>query len=68
MPLDASQTASALQSGSVAAAIVNNNYATSAKLPEDDVIFQDDPADAAAAPVRQHLRRPRGGQATTRPT
>ncbi|WNI18857.1 MetQ/NlpA family ABC transporter substrate-binding protein [Actinacidiphila sp. ITFR-21] len=48
--LDASQTAGALQSGSVAAAIVNNNYATSAKLAQSNAIFQDDPASSAAAP------------------
>lgn len=48
--LDASQTAGALQSGSVAAAIVNNNYATSAKLPKTAVLFQDDPASPSAAP------------------
>jgi D-methionine transport system substrate-binding protein len=48
--LDASQTAGALQSGSVTAAIVNNNYATSAKLPRTAAIFQDDPASASAAP------------------
>ena len=49
-PVAADQTASALQSGSVAAAIVNNNYATAAKLPADSVIVQDDPTSAAAAP------------------
>lgn len=48
--LDASQTAGALQNGSVAAAIVNNNYATSAKLAASSAIFQDDPASASAAP------------------
>jgi D-methionine transport system substrate-binding protein len=48
--LDASQTAGALQNGSVAAAIVNINYATSAKLPKSAVVFQDDPASASAAP------------------
>ncbi|GAA2864287.1 ABC transporter substrate-binding protein [Actinoplanes cyaneus] len=48
--LDASQTAGALQSGSVVGAIVNNNYATSAKLPRDAAIFQDDPAGESAAP------------------
>ncbi|MBB2948362.1 D-methionine transport system substrate-binding protein [Actinoplanes lutulentus] len=48
--LDASQTAGALQSGSVAAAIVNINYATNAKLPKTAVVFQDDPASASAAP------------------
>ncbi|MEW1958833.1 MetQ/NlpA family ABC transporter substrate-binding protein [Kineococcus sp. NPDC059986] len=46
----ADQTASALQSGSVAAAIVNNNYATKAKLPTSDIIVKDDPSDPAAAP------------------
>lgn len=49
-PLDASQTAQALQSGSVAAAIVNVNYATAAKLPASDVIGKDDPSSAIAAP------------------
>jgi D-methionine transport system substrate-binding protein len=48
--LDASQTAGALQSGSAAAAIVNNNYATSAGLPKSDAIFQDNPASPSAAP------------------
>ncbi|AEV85643.1 metal ABC transporter substrate-binding protein [Actinoplanes sp. SE50] len=48
--LDASQTAGALQSGSVVGAIVNNNYATSAKLPRTNAIFQDDPASDSAAP------------------
>ncbi len=49
-PIDASQTAGALASGSVAAAVVNVNFATSAGLPADDVIAQDDPADPGAAP------------------
>lgn len=49
-PLDASQTANALQQGSVAAAVVNNNFATAAKLPTSDIVFQDDPASASAAP------------------
>ncbi|MEW2544160.1 MetQ/NlpA family ABC transporter substrate-binding protein [Streptomyces sp. NPDC047002] len=48
--LDASQTAGALQSGSVAAAVVNDNYATSAKLPRSAAVFQDDPSSAIAAP------------------
>ena len=48
--LDASQTADALLNGSVAAAIVNNNYATSAKLSSSQAIFQDDPAGPGAAP------------------
>ena len=48
--LDASQTARAVQSGSVAASVVNNNFATSAKLSESDAIFQDDPKSAVAAP------------------
>uniref|UniRef100_A0A942T6H9 MetQ/NlpA family ABC transporter substrate-binding protein n=1 Tax=Neobacillus citreus TaxID=2833578 RepID=A0A942T6H9_9BACI len=49
-PLDASQTANALQQGSVAAAIVNNNFATAADLPTSDIIYQDDPSSASAAP------------------
>ncbi|KTR08740.1 MetQ/NlpA family ABC transporter substrate-binding protein [Curtobacterium luteum] len=48
--LDASQTANALQQGSVAAAVVNNNFATSAGLPVEDVISKDDPSSASAAP------------------
>lgn len=49
-PLDASQTANALQQGSVAGAVVNNNFATAAGLPSSDVVYQDDPASANAAP------------------
>lgn len=49
-PLNASQTANALQQGSVAAAVVNNNYATAAGLPISDAIYQDDPSSASAAP------------------
>lgn len=48
--LSASQTAGALKSGSVAAAVVNNDYATSAKLPATSAIFQDDPSSAGTAP------------------
>jgi D-methionine transport system substrate-binding protein len=48
--LDASQTAGALKTGSVAAAIVNNNYATSAGLPQKSAIFQDNPNSPSAAP------------------
>ncbi|MFS0731202.1 MetQ/NlpA family ABC transporter substrate-binding protein [Curtobacterium sp. 1P10AnD] len=48
--LDASQTANALQQGSVAAAVVNNNFATAAGLPVKDVISKDDPSSASAAP------------------
>ena len=47
--LDAAQTATALQNGAVAASIINNNYATLAKLPQSDVIAKDDPSSAAAA-------------------
>jgi D-methionine transport system substrate-binding protein len=49
-PLIASQTAGALQSGSVAAAIVNQNFATEAKLDKTDSIFTDDPSSSSAAP------------------
>ncbi|ARC57795.1 putative D-methionine-binding lipoprotein MetQ [Frondihabitans sp. 762G35] len=48
--LDASQTAGALQAGSVDAAIVNQNYATQAGLAKTDAIFKDDPASSSAAP------------------
>ncbi|SHN43065.1 MetQ/NlpA family ABC transporter substrate-binding protein [Cryptosporangium aurantiacum] len=48
--LDASQTAGALQSGSVVAAIVNNNYATPAGLKPTQAIFKDDPGSPSAAP------------------
>jgi D-methionine transport system substrate-binding protein len=48
--VDAAQTARALQSGSVAAAIVNKNYATDAKLPNTDIIAKDDPSDPSAQP------------------
>ncbi|WP_022881974.1 MetQ/NlpA family ABC transporter substrate-binding protein [Gryllotalpicola ginsengisoli] len=46
--LDAAQTARALQSGSVVAAIVNKNYATDAGLPKSDIIAKDDPTDPSA--------------------
>jgi D-methionine transport system substrate-binding protein len=49
-PLDASQTANALQQGSVQAAVVNNNFATAAGLPASDKIFTDDPTSSSAAP------------------
>jgi D-methionine transport system substrate-binding protein len=49
-PIDASQTANALQQGSVQGAIVNNNFATAAGLPSSDQIFQDDPKSSSAAP------------------
>ncbi|WFR66769.1 MetQ/NlpA family ABC transporter substrate-binding protein [Curtobacterium flaccumfaciens] len=49
-PLEASQTANALQNGSVAGAVVNNNFATAAGLPTSDVVYQDDPSSASAAP------------------
>ncbi|WP_144714927.1 MetQ/NlpA family ABC transporter substrate-binding protein [Curtobacterium pusillum] len=49
-PLEASQTANALQQGSVAGAVVNNNFATAAGLPSSDVVYQDDPSSASAAP------------------
>jgi len=46
--VDAAQTATNLPS--VDAAIVNNNYATAAKLTTDKVIFKDDPNSDAAKP------------------
>jgi D-methionine transport system substrate-binding protein len=48
--LDASQTANALLSGSVAGAVVNNNYADLAKLPRSEAIFQVSPNSASALP------------------
>jgi D-methionine transport system substrate-binding protein len=49
-PVDASQTATALKNGSVAAAIVNKNYAVDAGLPKSQVIAKDDPSSTAAEP------------------
>jgi D-methionine transport system substrate-binding protein len=49
-PIDASQTANAVKNGSVAAAIVNKNYAIDAKLTGKQAIAQDDPKSASAAP------------------
>ncbi|WP_218974551.1 MetQ/NlpA family ABC transporter substrate-binding protein [Streptomyces sp. NP160] len=49
-PISADQTARALQSGSAVGAVVNNNYATAARLTADQVIVADDPAAPAAAP------------------
>lgn len=49
-PIDASQTAGALKAGSVAAAIVNQNYATTGGLSKADAIFKDDPSSSSAKP------------------
>jgi D-methionine transport system substrate-binding protein len=49
-PIDASQTANAVKNGSVAAAIVNKNYAIDAGLTGKQAIAQDDPKSASAAP------------------
>ncbi|MCX7521791.1 MetQ/NlpA family ABC transporter substrate-binding protein [Microbacterium sp. STN6] len=48
--VDAAQTAVALQNGSAAASIVNNNFAVDAKLSAKNAIFHDDPSSAIAAP------------------
>lgn len=48
--VDAAQTAVALQNGSAAASIVNNNYATDSKLAASSAIFKDDPSSDIAAP------------------
>ncbi|ROQ36562.1 D-methionine transport system substrate-binding protein [Frondihabitans sp. PhB188] len=48
--LSADQTAGALKSGSVAAAIVNQNFATQAGLTAKQAIFKDDPSSSSAAP------------------
>ncbi|MBT0769997.1 metal ABC transporter substrate-binding protein [Kineosporia sp. J2-2] len=50
VPLDASQTAGAVKSGSTDASIVNKNYAADAGLTNDQVLYQDDPASDSAAP------------------
>ncbi len=50
VPVDASQTANALQSGSAAGAIVNNNFATAAGLPSTDVVFDVDPSGKESSP------------------
>lgn len=50
VPVDASQTANALQSGSAAGAIVNNNFATAAGLPSSDVVFDVDPSGKESSP------------------
>ncbi len=50
VPVDASQTANAVQNGSVAAAIVNKNYAIDAKFTSKQAIAQDDPSSPSAAP------------------
>ncbi len=47
--VEASQTAQALQTGSVVAAIINGNFATQAKLPTSDIIAKDDPSSASAS-------------------
>jgi D-methionine transport system substrate-binding protein len=49
-PIDASQTANAVKNGSVAAAIVNKNYAIDAGLKQSQAIAQDDPKSAGAQP------------------
>jgi D-methionine transport system substrate-binding protein len=49
-PIDASQTAGALKAGSVAAAIVNQNYATTGGLSKSSAIYKDNPSSASAAP------------------
>ncbi|PWD49553.1 methionine ABC transporter substrate-binding protein [Serinibacter arcticus] len=48
--VDAAQTAIALQSGSVAAAIINNDFVGDAGLTAEDAIFNDDPSSPASEP------------------
>jgi D-methionine transport system substrate-binding protein len=48
LPVDAAQTAANL--AGVDAAIVNNNYATAAKLGEDKILFKENPDSDAAKP------------------
>ncbi|TGO04463.1 MetQ/NlpA family ABC transporter substrate-binding protein [Serinibacter arcticus] len=49
-PVDAAQTAIALQSGSVAASIINNDFVGDAGLTAEDAVFNDDPGSAASEP------------------
>ncbi|TNU73103.1 methionine ABC transporter substrate-binding protein [Miniimonas arenae] len=49
-PVDAAQTAAALTSGSVAAAIINNDFVGKAGLTDDDIVYADDPSGDAAKP------------------
>ena len=49
-PVDAAQTAIALQSGSVAASIINNDFVGDAGLTAEDAVFNDDPNSAASQP------------------
>ena len=48
--VDAAQTAIALQSGSVAASIINNDFVKDAGLTAEDAIFNDDPNSPASQP------------------
>lgn len=48
--VDAAQTAVALASGSVAAAVINNDFVDDAGLTQDNVIYADDPSGDAAKP------------------
>lgn len=48
--VDAAQTAIALKSGSVAAAIINNDFVGDAGLTAEDAIFNDDPNSPASQP------------------
>ncbi|GMA31066.1 MetQ/NlpA family ABC transporter substrate-binding protein [Litorihabitans aurantiacus] len=49
-PVDAAQTAIALQTGSVAASIINNDFVGDAGLSAEDAVFSDDPNGEAAEP------------------
>lgn len=49
-PVDAAQTAVALTSGSVAAAVINNDFVGKAGLTADDIVYADDPSGDAAKP------------------
>lgn len=49
-PVDAAQTATALAQGSVAAAVVNNDFVAKGGLSEENIVFADDPSGESAQP------------------
>lgn len=50
VPVDAAQTATTLQGGSVAASIVNNDFVAKAGLSDDNIVYPDDPSGDAIKP------------------
>ena len=50
VPVDAAQTATNLQGGSVQAAVINNDFVSKAGLTDDDIVYPDDPTGDAIKP------------------